>query len=150
MRRDKGATVTAEQSYTPSGRGNLPPQLYKLTTSSKVQRRIKFFRFVRRLLKSVRLRSSFQRKDNACLSLPAKYFKPGIPPGCTSISGYTTDIAMPPSNCPAKIIPPRCILQIISGNVRECPFWFRSFPRNVEVLLKEQFCLQVNLSSLRL
>lgn len=36
----------------------------------KVQRRIKFFRFVRRLLKSVRLRSSFQRKDNACLSLP--------------------------------------------------------------------------------
>ena len=40
----------------------------------KVQRRIKFFRFVRRLLKSVRLRSSFQRKDNACLSFPPNIF----------------------------------------------------------------------------
>lgn len=40
----------------------------------KVQRRIKFFRFVRRLLKSVRLRSYFRRKDNACLSLPPNIF----------------------------------------------------------------------------
>ncbi len=40
----------------------------------KVQRRIKFFRFVRRLLKSVRLRSYFRGKDNACLSLPPNIF----------------------------------------------------------------------------
>lgn len=31
-------------------------------------------------------------------------------------------------NCPAKIIFNRCVLQIISGNVREYPFWLRSFP----------------------
>ncbi len=29
--------------------------------------------------------------------------------------------------CPAKIIMDAEIFQIISGNVRECPFWFRSF-----------------------
>ena len=38
-------------------------------------------------------------------------------------------------NCPIisnkRKISHICILQIISGNVREYPFWFRSFPRNV-------------------
>lgn len=32
---------------------------------------------------------------------------------------------------PAKLIMDAEIFQIISDNVRECPFWFRSFPRNV-------------------
>lgn len=36
-------------------------------------------------------------------------------------------------NRSAKIIPPRRTFQIISANVRECPFWFRSFPRNVRM-----------------
>lgn len=36
-----------------------------------------------------------------------------------------------PLNCPTKIIPPRRTFQIILADVRECPFWFRYFPRNV-------------------
>lgn len=38
-----------------------------------------------------------------------------------------------PLNRSAKIMPPRRTFQIISANVRECPFWFRSFPRNVRM-----------------
>lgn len=57
--------------------GTTPPKLQILLSSQpgqKVQRRIKFFRFVRRLLKHVRLRSSFQRKDNGCLSFSPNIF----------------------------------------------------------------------------
>lgn len=67
-------TSQADGINPPLGRLKRHHDLPNNRTVQKVQRRIKFSRFFRRLLKSVRARSSFQRKDNACLSLPPNIF----------------------------------------------------------------------------